>query len=84
MPALFEMSFESETLTKKELAEITGSLCRNHQIIWLKAHTWQFVITKSGDPIVGRLYARLKLAGYASIVTSTIELVKGPDLSKVR
>lgn len=83
MAALFEMSLESETLTKLELAEITGSARRLDQIAWLDAQAWQYVKTKAGEPIVGRLYARLKLAGINASVMSSVD-VRGPDMSKVK
>ena len=83
MAALFEMSLESETLTKVELLEITGSSRRLDQIAWLDAQAWQYVKTKAGDPIVGRLYARLKLAGINATTMSSAD-VRGPDMSKIR
>lgn len=83
MAALFEMSLNSETLTKVELLEITGSARRVDQIAWLDAQAWQYVKNKAGEPIVGRLYARLKLAGINSTIMSAVD-VKGPDMSKIR
>lgn len=83
MPALFEMSLESETLTKLELTEITGSGRRLDQIAWLDVQGWQYVKTKSGEPIVGRLYARLKLAGINASGISSVD-ARGPDMSKVK
>tara|TARA_R110001592_G_scaffold333666_2_gene617544 strand:+ start:317 stop:568 length:252 start_codon:yes stop_codon:yes gene_type:complete len=83
MTALFEMPLGSETLTKQELTEITGSMRRLDQIAWLDALAWQYVKTKAGEPIVGRLYARLKLAGINASGLSSVD-VRGPDMSKVR
>jgi hypothetical protein len=52
-----------ETLTSEALAKITGAARRDLQIEWLKKHKWQHTTNRGGDPIVGRLYANLKLAG---------------------
>lgn len=63
MSALFEMSLSSETLNQEELQAITGCARRADQVAWLKAEGWAYVQNRAGEPIVGRLYARLKLAG---------------------
>jgi hypothetical protein len=52
-----------ETLTADALAKITGAARRDLQIEWLKKNRWHFTTNRSGDPIVGRLYANLKLSG---------------------
>lgn len=83
MAAFLEMSLESETLTKHELVEITGSSRRFDQIAWLDAQAWQYVKTRAGEPVVGRLYARLKLAGINAAGISSVE-ARGPDMSRVR
>ena len=61
MTALFEL--KNETLSSDELEEITGSAQAKGQIEWLRKHGWQFVETKAEKPVVGRMYARMKLAG---------------------
>lgn len=63
MTALFEMPLVSETLTAEELQDITGAARKAEQVGWLEAHDWHYVRNRGGEPIVGRLYARLKLAG---------------------
>lgn len=83
MAAIFEMKIDSEMLTKAELGEITGAARRSDQIEWLDAKGWRYVQTKAGEPIVGRLYARLKLTGI-SIQGMTAIDIKGPDMSKIR
>lgn len=83
MSALFEMSIDTEMLSKNELVEITGSARRFDQIAWLDMHAWNYFKTKAGEPVVGRLYARLKLAGISTAGMSTTD-VRKPDMSKVR
>lgn len=50
-------------LTKGELAGITGSPQVRLQVEWLEKHRWRFALTRAGEPVVGRLYANLKLGG---------------------
>ena len=83
MAAIFEMTIESEMLTRAELSEITGASRRCDQIGWLDAKGWRYVQTKAGEPVVGRLYARLMLAGI-SVQGMVAADVVGPDMSKVR
>ena len=57
------MPLSSETLTEDELALITGYQIPSKQIQWLTQNHWEFVLTGARRPIVGRVYARMKLAG---------------------
>lgn len=57
------MPLSSETLTDDELALITGYQIPSKQIQWLTQNHWEFVLTGARRPIVGRVYARMKLAG---------------------
>lgn len=57
------MSLSSETLADDELAQITGYQIPSKQIQWLTQNHWEFVLTGARRPIVGRVYARMKLAG---------------------
>jgi hypothetical protein len=61
MTALFEMP--SEILSNKEIREITGEAERLDQCKWLTENGWYFIKNRANLPIVGRMYARLKLAG---------------------
>lgn len=83
MAALFEMTIESEMLSKLEIAEITGASRRVDQITWLENQGWRFFQTRAGEPVVGRLYARLRLAGISPIGMTPTDL-SVPDMSKVR
>lgn len=83
VPTIFELPFVSEILSQDEVAEITGCGRRVEQIQWLTANAWTFHKTKSGNPVVGRLYARLKLSG---INPSALSAPGGwsPDFSALR
>lgn len=83
MSAIFEMSLNSEILTHEELVEIAGCSRKSDQIAWLDKNRWIHYENKAGEAIVGRLYARLKLAG---INPAALAPTGGwtPDLSKVR
>lgn len=57
------MEMQSETLAEEELAAITGYMIPSRQIEWLNKNGWKYVLTRSRRPVVGRFYARMKLAG---------------------
>jgi hypothetical protein len=61
--AIFEMPLADETLSSEELQRITGYAHNADQAKWLTAAGWVFHANKAGAPIVGRLYARLRMAG---------------------
>lgn len=63
MSAVFEFPLASETLTADEVRVITGCTRRADQVAWLAREGWAYVRTRGGEPIVGRFYARLRLAG---------------------
>ena len=77
------MEVQTETLADEELASITGYRRPSKQIDWLSMNGWQYILTGARKPVVGRVYARLKLAGVrpsgANAVTESWSL----DLSKV-
>lgn len=52
-----------ETLSVDAIVRITGATRRDLQIEWLKKNRWHFHVNRGGDPVVGRLYANLKLSG---------------------
>lgn len=82
MSAIFELPIPSETLKPEEVAEITGCGRKGDQIQWLTINGWTFHPNRAGEPIVGRFYARLKLAG----INPTALATSGgwvPDFSKV-
>lgn len=59
----------SEFLTADELAGITGRKHTVHQREWLDRNGWAYVRNAAGKPIVGRWYARQKLAGITPTAT---------------
>lgn len=68
-------SFQGELLTDDEVASITGYQTPSRQAQWLASNGWQHVLNGARRPVVGRLYARLRLAGLkpseANAVTDT-------------
>ena len=60
---MMDMPIQSETLSQAEIAEITGHGRRAGQIAWLQQNGWKHFTNKAGEPIVGRLYTRIMLAG---------------------
>ncbi|KAB8065709.1 DUF4224 domain-containing protein [Janthinobacterium violaceinigrum] len=83
MNNLFDNPIQSETLTAEELETISGCCRKVDQIKWLQQNGWTFIRNRAGAPIIGRLYARLRLSGInpASLVSTP---AWAPDLSKVR
>lgn len=82
MTAIFEFPLPSETLEPEEVVKITGCKQRGDQVAWLDRNSWLFHKNKAGDPIVGRMYARLRMAGINPIALTT----SGgwvPDFSKL-
>jgi hypothetical protein len=63
MSAMFELPIESETLTAEEIAQTSGCQRRSEQVEWLTCNGWAFHKNRAGAPIVGRFYARLRMAG---------------------
>ena len=77
------MELQSETLTDEELATITGYQIPSKHIQWLTNNHWEFVLTGARRPIVGRVYARMKLAGVQPLAVQTVAEAWALDLSKV-
>ncbi|RMC99930.1 DUF4224 domain-containing protein [Aquitalea palustris] len=53
----------TELLTADELVEVTGYKHIASQREWLDKNGWAYVVNAAGRPIVGRWYARMRLAG---------------------
>ncbi|WP_236177114.1 DUF4224 domain-containing protein [Pseudomonas qingdaonensis] len=79
---------ETEILSDEELAELTGYKARGYQRRWLEERGWVFVETRSGRPLVGRHYVRMKLGVTLEVVPMTppppATPAWTPDISKVR
>lgn len=85
MGAIFEMQLPSETLSADEISDISGCSRKGDQIDWLSQNGWVFIRNRAGAPVIGRLYARLKLAGINPATLATPDSAgAGPDFSKVR
>jgi hypothetical protein len=52
---------EAEILSDEELADLTGYKARAYQRRWLIDRQWVFVESRGKRPLVGRMYARMKL-----------------------
>ncbi len=77
------MDIQSETLAEDELATITGYLIPSGQIGWLNRNGWKYVLTRARRPVVGRVYARMKLAGVKPSAENVAAEVWSLDLSKI-
>ncbi len=73
----------SETLTEDELTAITGYKIPSCQRQWLRRNAWEHVLTAAQRPVVGRMYARLKLAGVTPSSTNAVAETWSLDLSRV-
>ncbi|MDR3427967.1 DUF4224 domain-containing protein [Silvimonas sp.] len=82
MGAIFDMQLASETLATDELTQITGCSRKGDQIAWLNLNGWTYFKNKAGEPIVGRMFARLKLSGISP--TSLTTGGWAPDFSSVK
>ncbi len=83
MTAIFEIPLSSELLSEEEIESITGCHRRADQISWLNTNGWTYHKNRAGAPIVGRLYARLRLAG----ITPSVMAASGgwsPDFSSIQ
>ncbi len=78
---------QAEILSDDELAEITGYKQRAHQRKWLKDRNWIYIESRGGRPLVGRMFARMKLGMVnAAIVDTNPPLARSvwtPDFSRV-
>lgn len=85
MGTIFELSLQSETLSAEEISDISGCSRKGDQIDWLQRNGWVFLQNRAGAPIIGRLYARLKLAGINPLaLVAPAAAGWQPDFSKVR
>lgn len=78
-----DTTYNSEILGQDELAQITGCCRSNDKITWLTGNNWVFVRNRAGEPIVGRLYARLRLSGIDTTRTPAAVTGWTPDFSRL-
>ena len=72
---------DSEFLTPEELAEVTGYKHPGSQREWLDANGWPYVLNAARRPIVGRYFARMRLAGVQPTANSGTAPAWKPDFS---
>lgn len=84
MTAIFDFPLLSEILTSDEICDITGAHRKGDQIEWLTCNGWAFHRNRAGEPIVGRMYARLRMAGINPANLAVGPDIGLPDFSKVR
>ena len=74
---------DTEFLSPEEVAEVTGYKNAAAQRNWLDINGWKYVLTGSQRPIVGRWFARMRLAGVQPTCTGGVEQVETwmPDFS---
>ncbi|MDG9930340.1 MULTISPECIES: DUF4224 domain-containing protein [unclassified Pseudomonas] len=77
------MSEASEFLGDDELAAMIGAKTPRKQIAWLTDKGWKFEVNAAKRPVVGRLYARLRLAGVEPTPSVAVETPWTLGLSKV-
>lgn len=70
-------------LTPDELAGLTGTPQTALQIDWLRANGWAHTLTRAGKPVVGRLYANLKLSG-VEVATMVQPSAWQPNLAAIQ
>ena len=62
---------DTELLSADELVAVTGRKHIASQREWLDKNGWAYVVNAAGKPIVGRWYARMRLAGVKPTESST-------------
>ncbi|HEY0289843.1 MAG TPA: DUF4224 domain-containing protein [Pseudomonas sp.] len=77
------MEAHSETLAEEDLMAITGYVIPSRQIAWLDQNGWKYVLTRARRPVVGRVYARMKLAGVKPSSENVAAEAWTLDLSRV-
>jgi hypothetical protein len=77
------MEFQSEALAEEELATFTGYQIHSRQLGWLNQNGWNYVLTGARRPVVGRVYARMKLAGVRPSAENVASEAWSLDLSRV-
>jgi hypothetical protein len=82
-PHRMDLDVPSETLADEELVAITGYQIPSRQVQWLNHNGWQYFLTGASRPVVGRVYARLRLAGVKPSATNAVAQTWSLDLSRV-
>lgn len=77
------MEILSEHLSDDELAAIIRRQRPSKQIEWLDKNGWKYVLSGARRPVVGRVYARMKLAGVKPSAENVAAEAWSLDLSRV-
>lgn len=77
------MEHTNEFLEEDEVVRITGYQIPSKQIAWLANNGWQYTLTRARRPVVGRVYARLKMAGVKPNAPNATTETWTLDLSRV-
>jgi hypothetical protein len=77
------METPPELLSSEELAAMIGAPSARKQIRWPAGHGWKYELNAASKLIVGRIYARLKLAGVKPNGVDATDQPWTLDLSKV-
>ena len=72
------------TLPAEKLVEITGRQQVAKQMAWLQERGWVFELDANGNPLVGSLYAHLRLAGLNPADVNVPDLAAGFNLDATR
>lgn len=70
-----------EFLNHDEVVALTGRTHKTAQVQWLKENHWRHELNAASAPIIGRWYARMKMAG---VDMAAMAPSKMPDFSKIR
>lgn len=70
---------ETEILSDEELADLTGYKARAYQRRWLLDRQWVFVESRGKRPLVGRMYARMKLGMLSPTIVDPTPLPAAPE-----
>ncbi|MBT9521917.1 MAG: DUF4224 domain-containing protein [Dechloromonas sp.] len=60
---MLKAPLDGEALGAHEIARITGYALERDQVKWLTNNKWRFHLGGDGRPVLGRMYARLRLCG---------------------
>lgn len=72
---------ETEFLSPEELMEVTGYKHVASQREWLDKNGWRYVVNAAGRPIVGRWFARMRLAGVQPTLTGGVLASTQPNFA---
>ena len=70
---------QAEILSDDELADLTGYKHRAHQRKWLKDRNWVYIESRGGRPLVGRMFARMKLGMVIRAYKADEEMPRPPN-----